>query len=73
MYICLCKGITESQIQRSVHKGSKNLREVRKDLDVASQCGRCLHDAKKVIKNTLQEQKHESSGIQVAFFNPAQA
>ena len=52
MYVCICKGITDSQITDAV--AATNLRKVRKALGVASQCGKCSMLAQEIIDETLQ-------------------
>lgn len=49
MYVCLCKGITDSQIREAVSDGAASLQDVRLQLGVASQCGRCACVARDVI------------------------
>ncbi len=53
MYICLCKGITESQIQQAVKNGA-DYRSLRNELGLASECGSCGSRAKSLIKATSQ-------------------
>lgn len=53
MYICICKGITDKQIQDAVtSRNSNNPKEILKALGVGSDCGTCVEDA----VNTLLEQ-----------------
>lgn len=53
MYICICKGITEKQIQEAVtSRNSNNPKEILKALGVGTDCGTCVEDA----VNTLLEQ-----------------
>lgn len=44
MYICICKAITEKQLQEVV-KTSSNASEALKKLGVGSECGVCFEDA----------------------------
>lgn len=53
MFICLCKGITDSQIQSAVANGATTLGAIRKELGVATQCCKCLPDARAVIDEAL--------------------
>lgn len=53
MYVCLCNGVTESQIRTAVSDGVRSLRELRADLGVASCCGKCADCAQQVIHETL--------------------
>lgn len=41
MYVCLCKGITDTQIRAAIQDGATSLRDLRNHLGVASQCGKC--------------------------------
>ncbi|MFV8818534.1 bacterioferritin-associated ferredoxin [Haliea sp. E17] len=55
MYVCLCKGITDSQIRTAVEEGASSLREVRAALGVASQCGKCGLLARQIVRDALAE------------------
>jgi bacterioferritin-associated ferredoxin len=50
MYICICKGITEKQIQDAVtSRSSNNPKEILKSLGVGTDCGTCVEDAVKTL------------------------
>ncbi len=53
MYICICKGITEEQLDKAVSADSKP-KEVLKDLGVGDSCGICLIDAIERISKSKQ-------------------
>lgn len=55
MYICICKGITDSQIRDAVNNGASSLRKVRKQLGASSQCGKCGIMTKKIVDDTLSQ------------------
>lgn len=55
MYVCLCKGITDSAIRDAVYDGASSFREVRQNLGVATQCGKCACWAKDIVNETIQE------------------
>ncbi len=55
MYVCLCKGITDKQIQSAVHDGAHSLGKLRKSLGVATQCGKCSSLTREILDETLQE------------------
>ncbi|MEC8427001.1 MAG: (2Fe-2S)-binding protein, partial [Pseudomonadota bacterium] len=46
-------GITDSQIKDAVFGGASNLREVRKQLGVMSQCGKCGIMTKQIVEDAL--------------------
>lgn len=54
MYVCLCKGITDRQIQAAVQDGAHSLGKLRKSLGVASQCGKCASLTREILDETLQ-------------------
>ena len=49
MYVCLCKGVTEKCIRNAVADGASRMRDLRIDLGVAAQCGRCAQCAKNLL------------------------
>lgn len=54
MYICICKAITDKQIEEAT-KNSASFNEACKKLGLGSECGVCLQDA---INN--YHKKHQS-------------
>lgn len=54
MYVCLCKGITDSQIRDAVNAGAESMRQVRDTLGVATQCGKCACDTRDIVKSVLE-------------------
>jgi len=63
MFICLCKGVTDTQIKQSIQNGANSLREVRRQLGVASQCCKCLAEAKALIDETLSNNSETTPTI----------
>ena len=62
MYICLCKSVTDRDIRRMVqHHGITTMRQLREELGVSTQCGRCAQCAKGVLKEALAECSERSS------------
>ena len=60
MYVCLCKGITDRQIRSAVYDGARSLRDVRGNLGVSGQCGRCSSVARQVISEALVDMSERS-------------
>lgn len=56
MYVCLCKGITDTQIRAAVEDGASSIRDVHNTLGVASQCGKCGILAREIVREALVEQ-----------------
>jgi bacterioferritin-associated ferredoxin len=61
MYVCICKGITDSDIRSAVHEGASSFRSVSKQLGVSTQCGQCACHAKALVEQTLEDVQMASS------------
>lgn len=54
MYICVCNRVTDRQIHETVAAGATTLRQVRKQLPIGTQCGRCMECASQLVKERAQ-------------------
>ena len=57
MYVCICKGVTDSQIQQALDQGA-DYKSLREEFGVATDCGQCGNYCKQMIKD------HTASGVQ---------
>lgn len=55
MYVCLCKAITDRQVRHAVTSGAVSMRELRRQLDVCSGCGKCGSRVRQVFQQVLTE------------------
>jgi bacterioferritin-associated ferredoxin len=56
MFVCLCHGITDTQIENIVRtEGVGNMRELKNALGVGSQCGSCINMAQNIIDTTIMD------------------
>ncbi|MEM7252592.1 MAG: (2Fe-2S)-binding protein [Pseudomonadota bacterium] len=46
MYICICNGVRERDIQAAVAEGATSFDELQEQLGVSTCCGTCGHDAR---------------------------
>lgn len=53
MYVCLCHGITESQIEEAVAQGATCLKDLRTRLRVTTSCGKCASCARQCLKHSM--------------------
>ena len=53
MYVCLCKGITDSQIRTAVADGMTSYHDMRRALGLSSQCGKCAAHAREIFNDAL--------------------
>jgi bacterioferritin-associated ferredoxin len=60
MYVCLCKGITDSQIRQAIAEGATSLRALRESLDVMTQCGKCGCFTRDLLNQTLSANSSDS-------------
>jgi bacterioferritin-associated ferredoxin len=49
MYICLCHGVTEEQVERCIAEGARSLNELKCCLGIAASCGKCAPVAKDML------------------------
>jgi len=49
MYICICKGVTDSAIREAVNQGAERMRDLKNCLGVTEQCGLCACHTKEVL------------------------
>jgi bacterioferritin-associated ferredoxin len=55
MYVCICKGINDTQIRAAVEDGASSMRDVRNTLGVASQCGKCGIMTREILRESLND------------------
>ena len=55
MYICVCKGVTDSAIRDAVYQGADRMRDLKTCLGVSEQCGICACHAKEVLEQALMQ------------------
>lgn len=60
MYVCLCRGVTDSQIQSAIENGAQTLSQLRKNLGVAGQCGKCACSAQELLDAAKNNNQNHS-------------
>lgn len=50
MYTCICNAITEREVRGAVSLGSVTLGDLKRDLGIATCCGKCEPDARRIIR-----------------------
>lgn len=59
MYVCLCKGVTDTTIRRAVDEGLTSMRELRQSYGVGSQCGSCTQCARAILNEQLSQRQKQ--------------
>lgn len=54
MYVCVCKAVTDRQIREAAQGGARTLKDLRRDLGVTSDCGRCASCAHECLLEANQ-------------------
>lgn len=60
MYVCVCNAVTERQIGQAVREGAATLRDLRRELGVAAECGRCAACARDCLRSALGKQNQDT-------------
>ncbi|PTN13069.1 bacterioferritin-associated ferredoxin [Nitrosomonas aestuarii] len=63
MYICVCKGVTDSAIREAVNNGAERMRDLKTCLGVTEQCGICACHAKEILEQARAEKAQLHSSI----------
>jgi len=50
MYVCICHAVTDREIRASIEDGAKSLRDLRVELKVGTQCGKCACEVRAILK-----------------------
>ena len=51
MYVCVCKGVTDKQIERELRNGSQSFDDIQNRLEVGLCCGQCKDHTMDIIIN----------------------
>jgi bacterioferritin-associated ferredoxin len=54
MIVCVCNNISDREIRQAVDLGLSSMAELRRDLGVATCCGKCHSCAKEVMNEHLE-------------------
>lgn len=63
MYVCLCKGITDTQIRAAIQDGASSVRDLRNTLGVASQCGKCGILTRDIVRESLNDRAQDEQQL----------
>ncbi len=65
MYVCICRQVTDRDIHQAVAQGACHMRDLREQLGVSAQCGKCAGCARDVL-NEARKQCRQPSCPQTA-------
>ena len=55
MYVCICKGVTDRDIREAASRGARTVKDLRRELGVAADCGKCASCANEVLCEARRE------------------
>ena len=61
MYVCICNAVTDREIREAASRGARTLKDLRRELGVASDCGKCASCANEVLCEARSEPALASS------------
>lgn len=53
MYLCICKAVSDKQIQEAVERGARSVGDVSARFGVGNECGKCLDSIREFIDRCL--------------------
>ena len=59
MYVCLCKSVTDHQINEAVDNGVTSFDAMQSKLGVSTVCGTCTCEVKKLLSKKLNKELSE--------------
>jgi len=54
MYVCVCQAVTDRQIREAARDGARTLKDLRRELGVTRDCGRCASCARACLDEANQ-------------------
>ena len=64
MYVCICNAVNERRIQKAVQDGTRKFKTLCRELNIASQCGKCALCAKACFDQELAKQSEPAAPVQ---------
>lgn len=55
MYVCICHGVTDKQIEQTIENGAETIGAISQELKVGTQCGQCCSCTKKILNSKLMQ------------------
>lgn len=57
MYVCVCQAVTDRQIREAAERGARTLKDLRRELGVTLDCGRCASCARDCLHEARAQHK----------------
>ncbi|AUZ05843.1 MULTISPECIES: (2Fe-2S)-binding protein [Vitreoscilla] len=63
MFVCICNGVTDTEIKQSIADGCRDMASLQAELEVATCCGRCGDMCEKLLSEAHHVHEPRSVGI----------
>ncbi|HEX9172614.1 MAG TPA: (2Fe-2S)-binding protein [Telluria sp.] len=73
MIVCVCNNISDREIRQAADLGVSSMAELRRDLGVATCCGKCASCARQVLGEHLGQQLEQVRATELSFRAPQAA
>lgn len=50
MYVCICHGVTDGQINSALDAGARSIKDINQQLCVGSCCGKCVRQTRELVR-----------------------
>jgi bacterioferritin-associated ferredoxin len=67
MYVCVCQAVTDRQIREAAEGGARTLKDLRRDLGVTRDCGRCASCARQCLHEANAAQAKPGKALGAGF------
>ncbi len=51
MKVCICNNVSDSEIRTAIENGAQTMRDLREELCVGTECGKCACAAKRILRS----------------------
>ncbi len=66
MFVCICNGITDSDIRQAMDDGASTVRDLNRTMGVGSCCGKCTRVARDVLKSHSENNEIDNLAYEIA-------
>lgn len=63
MIVCLCNNVSDHKIRQAVDSGLTSMSALRKNLEIATCCGKCHGCAKEILRECLNAAAHQPQAL----------
>jgi bacterioferritin-associated ferredoxin len=63
VYVCICHGVTEKDIEQAVKQGVCSMKMLSESMQVSTQCGCCAEQAHQVLEEAMFKTKRSLSQV----------